>query len=140
MLTLTKYNNLSNFVSRRNFLKLTGTAAINKTKETITPTNVVKNQLQKVKNTAKNLNTVNNNLNELGKKGPNVSSRRSFLKGAKNKILIEAGKRPKNTNKVLGGIASKVKGAVSNINYMNAVEKMSNPKLGKVARLISKVM
>lgn len=113
---------ISNFVSRRSLLKGLGTAAVNK-----------------VKSTAKNLNTVRSNLNELGTKGNNVLSRRKLFKGAKNKVLIEAGKRPKATNKTLGTLANKVKGIGSNLNGMNVAEKLNKVKLGRIGKLASKI-
>ena len=128
---------ISNFVSRRGVLRGLGTAAVNKVKEQ--PAQLVTSSLAKVKSTAKNLNTVRSNLDELGTKGNNVLSRRKLFKGAKNKVLIEAGKRPKATNKTLGTLANKVKGIGSNLNGMNIAEKLNKVKLGRIGKLASKI-
>ena len=128
---------ISNFVSRRGVLRGLGTAAVNKVKKQ--PEQLVTSSLAKVKSTAKNLNTVRSNLDELGTKGNNVLSRRKLFKGAKNKVLIEAGKRPKATNKTLGTLANKVKGIGSNLNGMNIAEKLNKVKLGRIGKLASKI-
>ena len=128
---------ISNFVSRRGVLRGLGTTAVNKVKKQ--PEQLVTSSLAKVKSTAKNLNTVRSNLDELGTKGNNVLSRRKLFKGAKNKVLIEAGKRPKATNKTLGTLANKVKGIGSNLNGMNIAEKLNKVKLGRIGKLASKI-
>lgn len=132
-----KLSPISNFVSRRGLLKGLGTAAVNKVKKQ--PEQLVTSSLAKVKSTAKNLNTVRSNLDELGVKGNNVLSRRKLFKGAKNKVLIEAGKRPKATNKTLGTLANKVKSIGSNLNGMNVADKLNKVKLGRIGKLASKL-
>jgi len=128
---------LNNFVSRRGFLKLSTAAGIQETKAL--PAKLANDQLAKVKSTTKNLKTINSNLKELGEKGNNITSRRNILKGFKNKVLIEAGKRPKNTNTVLGKVGSGITSAVGNVNGMNVAEKLNRVKLGKLGKLASKI-
>lgn len=60
-------------------------------------------------------------------------SRRGILKEAKNKVLIEAGKRPKSA------VASKLKGATGNLNGMNIADKLNKVKLGIGGKLASKI-